>query len=100
MFKLNVDEFCKIPSIKSEARDIFRDHKGKWIAGFMKDLGVCSALESELWSILIGLELTQQANISHLVVESDSIIAVEAINRRRKLFGNCSHLVTSIHNFL
>ena len=64
--------------------------------GFMQDLGTCSILEAELWSILLGLRLGQQMGYHKIEINSDSIMAVEAVNDVVKLCGNCSNLVFSI----
>ena len=43
--------------------------------------------------------MVHQLDIPKVVVESDSLVAVEALNGKTKLYGNCSHLITSIHQF-
>ena len=47
----------------------------------MQGLGVYSVLESELWSILLGLHLAQRLSVDRLMVESDLLVVVEAINQ-------------------
>ena len=86
--------------MQTGAGGLLRDHEGNWLTGFAQSLGICTALKAELWSILIGLRTVLHLNIPKLIVESDSSLAVEAVNRRTVLFGNCSHLVNAIQQLL
>ena len=94
--KLNTDGSCIPSSLSSGVGGLFRDANGKWIMGFAKGCGLCPPLEAELRGILIGLQLAKDRGLKKLVVESDSLMAVEAINGGHKLFGNCKHLIDSI----
>ncbi|RYR66002.1 uncharacterized protein LOC107480384 [Arachis duranensis] len=49
-------------------------------------------MHAELWGIVRGLQISVANNISSLVVESDSIVAVNFIKKRH----NSSHLCTPL----
>lgn len=36
---------------------LLRDHEGKWLGGFSRNLGSCHAFMAELWGVLDGLQL-------------------------------------------
>lgn len=62
------------------AGGIIRDHCGNWVSGYSSSLGTGHILKAELWSILHGLKLAKDLNITHLIIETDSKIAVDLIN--------------------
>ena len=82
------------------AGGLFRNHKSEWIVGFSKSCGLCTSLEAELHAILIGLQIVQQRGFSKLIIETDCLLAVEAVNNVAQVFGNCSKLVNSISNLI
>ena len=77
---MNTDGSCIPDALKSGVRGLFRDYNGHWILGFAKGGGLYSPLEAELQGILTGLHLAQESGFNKLIVESDSVVAVEAIN--------------------
>lgn len=53
---------------------------GKWVCGFAKKLGMCSALKAELWAVLTGLELALCKYFDSVIVECDSSAVVYMLN--------------------
>ncbi|KAF7808415.1 reverse transcriptase [Senna tora] len=79
-WKINIDGSCFTPSDDIVAGGVIRDHCGNWILGFSKYIGVGSILCAELWSVLFGLELARRAEGVNIIVESDSLVAINLIN--------------------
>ncbi|MBA0768476.1 hypothetical protein Gotri_017273 [Gossypium trilobum] len=56
-----------------------RDHNGEWIIRFAKYLGNCTALEAEIWGILDGLNLILDRHFEKILIQTDSIEAINVI---------------------
>ncbi|BFG24885.1 hypothetical protein CerSpe_111590 [Prunus speciosa] len=82
-FKLNVDGCHRRGLIG--AGGVIRDSEGKWIAGFAVNLGKGGVLEAELQGLYHGLKLVVQKGISHVLVESDSEIAIKFLQNPHRL---------------
>jgi len=78
------------------AGGIIRDHTGNWFSGYSVFLGSGNILKAELWSILHGLQLAKDLNITHIVVETDSSLAVQLLTDPNTLSHH--HLFSLIHN--
>lgn len=52
---------------------------GIWIAEFSKNIGCCSIINAEMWGVLDGLHLAWNLGIEKLVLEMDSIEAIQLI---------------------
>lgn len=60
--------------------ECLRDATGLWIMGFDHYIGEGTALEVELWAIMLGLKIISQLpNISRTVIETDSSSAIELV---------------------
>lgn len=55
------------------------DGKGEWILGYNKYLGRSSTFDAELWGILDGLKLIQRRGHTKVVIQTDCLEAVKAI---------------------
>ncbi|MFQ6641377.1 hypothetical protein Gotur_014791 [Gossypium turneri] len=42
---------------QASAGGLFRDHQGKWVTDYSRNIGVCSVLNAELWPIMDGLDI-------------------------------------------
>lgn len=60
---------------------VIRDSTGSWCAGFAACNEKGSVLEAEIWGLLLGLELAATNLCIHLLVDCDSAILVEMINK-------------------
>ena len=54
--RLNTDEASRRNNVAG-CGGVLRDDNGKWICGFSKWLGVCSAYVAELWGVMEGLKM-------------------------------------------
>lgn len=83
-FKLNCDGAFTVYGNKGAAGGVLRDWKGEFILGFSDALLECSsALEAELWAIKIGMQTVVARGYRNLIVESDSLKAIQIINAHK-----------------
>ncbi|KAH1055333.1 hypothetical protein J1N35_033398 [Gossypium stocksii] len=78
---------------------VIRDKAENWITGFHSYLGKVSVLDAELWGILNGLKLIRQRGYDHVIISSDCLEVIKAINGRSSTSPN-STLIRCIHNIL
>ncbi|BBH09066.1 hypothetical protein Prudu_021464 [Prunus dulcis] len=81
-FKLNVDGSRRNGSGHIGAGGVLRNSSGDWISGFAVNLGKGQILEAELWGLFFGLKLAMDKEINNLVVELDSALAVQLIQKQ------------------
>ncbi|XP_016648950.1 PREDICTED: putative ribonuclease H protein At1g65750 [Prunus mume] len=81
-FKLNVDGSRRNGSGHIGAGGVIRNSSGDWISGFAVNLGKGQILEAEIWGLFFGLKLAVDKEIDNLVVEMDSAIAVQLIQKQ------------------
>ena len=98
--KLNIDVVCKGPFYLAAAGGVLKDSNGKWLSGFMFKIGNCTPVEAELWAILEGLKFVWDTSHRRLILESDSLTAILAIQGGHELVGNCHLLVHRIREML
>ncbi|MBA0721805.1 hypothetical protein Golax_009309 [Gossypium laxum] len=55
--ELNTDESRHLITGQASAGGLFRDHQGKWVTDYSRNMGVCSVLNVELWAIIDGLDI-------------------------------------------
>lgn len=77
-FKLNVDGSRSSNGLIG-AGGVIRDCNGIWCNGFMHNIGSGEVLLAEAWGLATGLKLAVACNISHLLVESDSVILINLL---------------------
>ncbi|KAH0977304.1 hypothetical protein GBA52_027023 [Prunus armeniaca] len=93
LLKLNVDGSLMRSSGSIGAGGVIRDHLGNWIGGFAVNLGKWQILEAELWSLFFGLNLAITRRIMDIVVEMDSVNAVNLILSN---YLNICHLMAGL----
>ncbi|CAI0418875.1 unnamed protein product, partial [Linum tenue] len=59
-----------------------RDVNGDWIAGFCSKIGTGTAIEAELWGIYKGIDLAWNKEVKFLIIETDSQLALDLLNKR------------------
>ena len=82
------------------ARDSFR----RWIKGFPGRIGYATSLQAERWGIKRAMKLANERAWLEVIVESDSLIAVNLINMEdtenhqdRTLINDCKNLKEAMH---
>ncbi|GLT36867.1 hypothetical protein SLA2020_112150 [Shorea laevis] len=78
--KLNTDGSAINNPGKVAGGGLIRDSWGNWILGFSRRIGWSSILVAELWAIRDGLQLAVSRNFSHLLIETDSLSAVNLLS--------------------
>ncbi|KAK8540356.1 hypothetical protein V6N13_038909 [Hibiscus sabdariffa] len=56
-FKINVDGAVDTSSDATVVGGVIRSSTGEWYFGFVRSIGCCSSLNTELWTILDGLPM-------------------------------------------
>ena len=79
---------------------LIRDHNGKWVKGFMRNIGKTTSVAAEFWALRDGLMLAGQLGIDHLHVELDAQVVVNLVlsnktinNSRAALLNDCRYLL-------
>ncbi|BBN67603.1 Polynucleotidyl transferase, ribonuclease H-like superfamily protein [Prunus dulcis] len=99
-FKINVDGSCMGEMGSISAGGIIRDSTGRWIKGFVTNLGCGKILEAELWGVFRGLLLTWNEGVRRIKVECDSFTAVFLINGETRPSHPLSNLIHSCKDML
>ncbi|KAK5772900.1 hypothetical protein PVK06_049202 [Gossypium arboreum] len=96
---LNNDGAVHLDSGFAATGGVVRDKSGNWIIGFHRFLGKCSIFDAELWGILDGLKLVQRKAYDQVIIFSDCLEVVKAINGCSITNSN-SAIIRHIHNIL
>lgn len=84
-YKLNCDAAVTNFGAKAGTGGVLRDHHGNFVLGFAMDLGAASIAEVELGAILAGLNLVWRRGFTKVVIDSDSLTAVQMIKGGARL---------------
>lgn len=84
--KVNTDASVSGNGGLASCGGLIRDEDGRWIVGFAKKVGRCDVLKAEFWGIYEGLKLAWSLNLRRVIVESDSLNAVNWILKKRRDF--------------
>ncbi|KAL4271168.1 hypothetical protein GQ457_13G008240 [Hibiscus cannabinus] len=76
---LNTDVAICLPERLGTIGDVCRDSSGEWIKVTASLLVFFSPLQAELWSILVGLQLTWSIGVSYLQVQFDNFVVVRLV---------------------
>ncbi|KAH1057185.1 hypothetical protein J1N35_035250 [Gossypium stocksii] len=88
-FSLNTNGVVHSGSSLFAASGVIHDGKGNWILGYNRYLEKCSVFAAELWGILDSSDLLQKQGYNGVIIQSDNLEAVVAINNS-KLEGSNS----------
>ncbi|KAF7837882.1 ribonuclease H [Senna tora] len=99
--KVNVDGACKSSTTeRASCGGVIRDHEGRFLLGFAKNLGYCDVISAELWGIKLGLEVAWEMGARKIVIETDSTYAHQLVLSRVQKLHPCLSLVNAIHQIL
>ncbi|GAU23682.1 hypothetical protein TSUD_304570 [Trifolium subterraneum] len=79
--KLNSDGACQKDG-RSGCGGVIRGSDGKWLGGFAKYIGRCSAFVAKLWGVYEGLKYVKNMGLAAVEVNVDSLAVVEALKRK------------------
>ncbi|KAF7815243.1 RNA-directed DNA polymerase [Senna tora] len=94
--KVNVDGSCRGEEELAACGGVCRDLTGAWLWGFKRRIGRCSALEAELWGMLVGLEVARKKNLRKVELEADSLTVVKLVLEGCPREHFCNNLVVRI----
>ncbi|MBA0735603.1 hypothetical protein Gogos_019438, partial [Gossypium gossypioides] len=76
---LNMDGSVRPDEEFAAAEGLTQDQNGRWIMGFSKYLGNFAITEAKLWGILDRLKLILDRRFERILIQIDSLEAVNAI---------------------
>ncbi|KAF7822893.1 ribonuclease H [Senna tora] len=77
--KVNTDGAVCSRNGQAGCGGIFRDHKGRWLAGFMANIGHSTVLSAELWGIMYSLREAWERGYRKVELECDSSMAIKGV---------------------
>ncbi|KAF7801954.1 ribonuclease H [Senna tora] len=88
--KINTDGSTNSDASLAGCGGIARNHQGNWIGGFHSLIGNCSVLDAELWGIYRGLMFAKKKGLQRVIIETDSMEAIDLIEKAitRRFSGN------------
>ncbi|XP_061373767.1 glutathione S-transferase T2-like [Gastrolobium bilobum] len=79
--KINTDGAARgNPGLAACGR-VLRNSQGLWLRGYAIRLGRCTAFRAELWGIWHGLKEAWNAGYKHVIIESDSLVAITGLTK-------------------
>ncbi|KAF7820033.1 hydroquinone glucosyltransferase-like [Senna tora] len=101
LYNINVDRAVCNQTKTSSCGGLLRDHMGKWMCGYMANLGLSNVLTAELWGIYHGLKVAWDRGFKKvIIVESDSSLAVNQILGKFIGGGSVHPITQSIKSLL
>ncbi|CAJ2673373.1 unnamed protein product [Trifolium pratense] len=79
---------------------LIRDHRGHWLGGFAKFVGVGSAFVAELWGVLEGLKYAKRKGYRKIDLNIDSVAVMKVIKSGKTNSSLGTSLVKSIKKLL
>ena len=79
---------------------LIRDHNGKWVKGFMRNIGKTTSVAAEFWALRDGLMLAGQLGIDHLHVELDAQVVVNLVLSNKTITNSCAALLNDCRYLL
>ena len=79
---------------------VIRDNSRKWLVGYVSCLGQNCTLMAELQCILCGLQIARDREYSHIIVESDSTLAIALINNPPPSHPLFTKILCRIHHLI
>lgn len=94
--KLNCDGARSTSRGKAASGGRFRNDNGGFCFGFSVTWGDCSILSTELWVVLYGVRFAWARGYTKIMIESDSLLAVNLIVNECSTRHPCYSLVHQI----
>ncbi|GLT44238.1 hypothetical protein SLA2020_181470 [Shorea laevis] len=94
--KLNIDGSRDHCSGRAAVGGLIRDHNGRWAHGFAVNVGITTSFLAKLWGCREGLKLASSLGVQQLILEVDSLLAVQLIQSKKVSVGSTSVLLPDI----
>ena len=75
--KLNLDGASRGNPGPAGCGGVFREHLGKWLAGFSVNLGVCTSIKAEMMALRHGLKIARDKGFRKVIIHMDSKLIVD-----------------------
>lgn len=98
--KLNVAGSSEDPTGPAGAGGVIRDHCGKWVVGYTKNVGTEKGLRAVFWAVLEGLRLGWRNGFRKVILECESDVVVELLKRSPDALDIDSSLIESCREFM
>ena len=99
-YKLNSDGASQGNPGCAGGGGLIRDHNGKWVKGFMRNIGKTTSVAAEFWALRDGLMLAAQLGINHLHVELDAQVVVNLVLSNKAINNSCAALLNDCRYLL
>ena len=100
MHKINVDGASSNDGRRSSIGVVIRNCKGEAVAALNKVLpGQYTSLETKFIALQEGVLLARELKLSHVIIESDSLIAIQSL-QALNIEGGVGHLCQGILNLI
>ncbi|CAL1391746.1 unnamed protein product [Linum trigynum] len=97
---LNIDGASNGNPGPAGAGGLLRDGTGKWLKGFVANLGIATAALAELWAFNHGMELAWKEGHRAIKIESDSQLAIHLIENRHDPIHPYATLLAGIRRMI
>ncbi|XP_057760081.1 uncharacterized protein LOC130980412 [Arachis stenosperma] len=97
IIKINVDGLFYSHNNNAACGGVFRDQWGRFLKGFSCNLGSCSIMHAELWAVIKGLQIAMANDIHHVIIESDSKMALNFVRNGCLDSHPCATLIKDIN---
>ena len=98
--KINTDGMFKANIKLAGCEGLIRNQWGGWMGGFTHKLGSCSITDVECWGILNGLQLAWEIGCRKVILEADSLCAINSLNNTKSLPSKQRNLTTKCEDLL
>nr|POF05174.1 putative ribonuclease h protein [Quercus suber] len=92
-FKLNSDGASQDNPGRVGGGGLIHNHDGKWVKGFMRNIGQATSVAAEFWALRDGLMLAAKLGINHLHVELDAQVVVNLVLSKKVINNSCAALL-------
>ncbi|XP_072076840.1 uncharacterized protein [Arachis hypogaea] len=100
VIKINVDGSFFSHINNASCGGVIRHHLGKFIKAFSCNLGSCSIMHAKLWAIIKALQIVISENFRDIVIESNSLMAINFIKDGSPPHHPCAALLEDVHNMV
>ncbi|KAJ7961985.1 Ribonuclease H [Quillaja saponaria] len=98
--KINCDGAAKSQGCLTSCGVLIRGDDGEWLGGFAANLGMGSNVSAELYGIFRGLYLAWDLGFKSIILETDSLTAVELLNSECSQFHPLLHLIQGCQDLI
>ncbi|PKI38929.1 hypothetical protein CRG98_040701 [Punica granatum] len=71
-YKLNMDEASKGNPGNASVGGLAQDEHGRWLGGFVRNIGITTSITVELWVVKPSLELAWESGVRKVILEVNS----------------------------